>query len=601
MEPLLPHFERELAALHELGGTFAARYPRVARRLRPEPGACPDPHVDRLVEGFALLAARVQRQLDDGFPEIAEAFLGMLHPGQLRPIPSATILQLEPDPQASPRRRITVPRHAPVLAPEVRGVRCRFRTAMAVDLWPLAVARAGLERLPAGSGAAAALDLELETPPHLPFPALGAEALTFFLDGEPPLMHLLQELLLFRTVEIQVGAADGPPLAVLPGSALRPVGLEPEEALLDWDDPARQGTRLLCEYFAFPDKFLFVRLEGLGTAALGRLGHRARVRCLLTRFGTDERHLRLLRTLGAAHFKLGCVPAVNLFRHPAAPIRLTHRQPSYPVLPEGLEPEACQVHAIDSVLLTVQGAHGEAAREVPRLGASGPGWRRQAGLHWHASRVGPDGNDRLELVLADLGFRPLRPGPETLSLQLTCSNRHLPQSLPFGGGSRAREDFLLPGWPLAPRARALRKPSPALEPPDRRALRRRIAVQLALDQLPPHAWDAAALREALGLLHRDVPAAASQVRGIHRLHAGPCCAWIPGRAFAAPVRGTELVLTCDEDCFVGANLYLFATLLERFFGQLCGPNAFVRFRLRTCQQEGETARWPPRTFAAPLT
>ena len=71
---LLPYFERELDSLTGLALAFAQRYPKIASRLQVEEGEGEDPHVERLVEAFALLAARIHRRMDDDYPEIIEAF-----------------------------------------------------------------------------------------------------------------------------------------------------------------------------------------------------------------------------------------------------------------------------------------------------------------------------------------------------------------------------------------------------------------------------------------------------------------------------------------------------------------------------------------------
>jgi type VI secretion system protein ImpG len=606
LDLLLPHYEAELDALRTGAAAFGARFPKVAQHLRLDPGAGPDPHTERLAEGFALLAARIQRKLDDEFPGITEAFMRVLYPQDLQPLPAATILHLQADPERpEPWRPVTVPRLTPVLAPPVRGIRCGFRTTQAVDLWPVEVARAGLELDAPGAGPgnpAAALTLELESPPGLPFSALAVEHLTFFLDGEPPLMHLLYELLCFRTQTVLVDGGAGAPRA-LPAAAILPVGLEPDEALVDPDPRSCPGSRLVTEYFAFPDKFLFFRLAGLG-ALTPATGSRMRLRFLFSRLGAGDRHRRLRDTLSPSHFKLGCVPAVNLFRRAAVPIPVTHREAAYLVVPEGLGAEACQVHAIDAVFRAIR-SPGAADRlvPVPCIYAVRHGQREEdQGLFWYAARASaphPGGEEPLELALVDLDFQPIRPGRETLSLQLTCTNRDLPQGLPSGGGPGTQADFLLPAQPLVRRVQALRKPTPALKPPPRCQLRRRIVTQLALGQLPLDAWDLEALLEALDLCRAS--AATGPVDGICALAAAPCTAWIPGRESATPVRGTQVSVTFDESRLVGFNLYLFANILERFFGLLCGPNTFMQFRMSTRQQEGETARWPPRSGATPLT
>jgi type VI secretion system protein ImpG len=602
MRPLLPNFERELDAFRTRAGAFADRYPKVARRLRIDPdasAACGDPHVERLIEAFALLAARVHRKLDDEYPGIVEAFMQMLYPHYPCPVPSATILQLIP---ADPARPVAVPRGTLALSPAIQGIRCGFRTTWDLELLPVAVTGAALE-VPSAQ-AAATLVLDLETLGGVPFPRLRLDRLRFFLDGEPPLMHLLYELLALRVHGIQLCGPGAPAPATLPASALRPAGFQRDEALFAWDDRSCQGFRLLSEYFAFPDKFMFFELSALG-GALERLGTRMTLRIALTRFGAGERHRRLQQTLSAASFRLGCVPAVNLFPHPGAPIIVTHRQASYPVRPEGPRPQAYGIHAIDEVVRTVQGAAGEVSERVSpfyavRHGDQDP----DPTLYWHAAREPgprPDQDGGMELTLVDLPFRTLRPERETLTLRLTCTNRNLPASLPFGGGSAVQEDFTLPALP-ALRARARSKPTPSLPPPGRRGLQWRIVAHLALGQLAMAGRDREPLRELLELYRRaGTPAAALQVQGILQLRARPCSVRIPGRESSALVRGTELAITFDESCYVGSSLHLFATVLERCFGHLCGPNRFVKVRMFTLQQEGEVAQWPPRNGAMTWT
>src|SRR5512146_782863 len=98
-EDLLSYYERELTFLRQMGAEFAQKYPKVAGRLLLEPDRCEDPHVERLLEAFAFLAARVHLKVDDDFPEITNALLGALYPHYLRPIPSMSVVQMHVDPE----------------------------------------------------------------------------------------------------------------------------------------------------------------------------------------------------------------------------------------------------------------------------------------------------------------------------------------------------------------------------------------------------------------------------------------------------------------------------------------------------------------------
>src|SRR5437764_5767712 len=96
-EALFPYYERELLFIRQLAQEFARQYPAAAARLLLEPNRSADPHVERLLESFALLAGRLHQKLDDDFPELTEALLGVLYPHYLAPIPSMAVLQFELD------------------------------------------------------------------------------------------------------------------------------------------------------------------------------------------------------------------------------------------------------------------------------------------------------------------------------------------------------------------------------------------------------------------------------------------------------------------------------------------------------------------------
>ena len=96
---LLEYYERELTCLRQMGAEFAQKYPKIASRLLLEPDRCEDPHVERLLEAFAFLAARVHVRVDDDFPEITSALLGILYPHYIRPLPSMSVVQFHADPE----------------------------------------------------------------------------------------------------------------------------------------------------------------------------------------------------------------------------------------------------------------------------------------------------------------------------------------------------------------------------------------------------------------------------------------------------------------------------------------------------------------------
>ena len=140
-EELLEYYERELAYMRQLGAEFAQKYPRVASRLLIEPDRCEDPHVERLLEGFAFMAARIHLRIDDDFPEVTSALLSIVFPHYLRPIPSMSVVECQLDPeQGKQSTAVVLPKGATLTtARTVDGAPCRFRTSYPVELWPFTV------------------------------------------------------------------------------------------------------------------------------------------------------------------------------------------------------------------------------------------------------------------------------------------------------------------------------------------------------------------------------------------------------------------------------------------------------------------------------
>ena len=74
MDPrLLRYYNQELRYLREMGGEFAREFPKIAGRLGMEGMEVSDPYVERLIEGCAFLAARVQLKQDAEFPRAGAA------------------------------------------------------------------------------------------------------------------------------------------------------------------------------------------------------------------------------------------------------------------------------------------------------------------------------------------------------------------------------------------------------------------------------------------------------------------------------------------------------------------------------------------------
>ena len=461
-DDLLLYYERELTYLRKLGAEFAQQYPKVASRLQLEATRCEDPHVERLLEGFAFLTARVHRRLDDDFPEISEALLDMLQPALVRPLPAMGIAELVLDPaQGRLPGGFAVPRGSVLHTRPVGGVPYAFRTAYATTLWPLQVAGAewtAPDR--AGSGArgreaVGTIRHQLQGYDGVPLGALAMDALRLHLAADSGVADTLYELLTNQVLQVVVRNPDRPSAApvLLGPEAIRPIGFGPEETMLPAAPRSFAGFSLLQELFAFPEKFHFVELVGLGPAlrAVGATG-RADVSLMIGSFERAERRQALELGLSARTFRPGCTPIVNLFDVTAEPILLSERAVEHVVIPDArrrLEVEVWSVNEVKLVEHDTQRVRTVAplySHRHSRSGSEGQGdpyWftrRRQSG--WRTDK----GTD-VVLAFADLAGELRVPDEDVVSLEVTCFNGDLPSRLPFGAEDRG--DFeLVAGGPV---------------------------------------------------------------------------------------------------------------------------------------------------------
>lgn len=597
-EELLPYYDRELGFLRQLGAEFAEKYPAVAARLLLQDGESEDPHVERLLQGFAFLAARIHRKLDDELPEVTDALLNVLYPHLLAPVPSMSIAQFVVEPeQAKQKTGYAIERGSALASPTVDGMPCRFRTCYPVTLWPLEVAAASVEspdRFPLAPSAASVIRLEMRCVGGAQLGELALSKLRFHLDGESSVTFPLYELLCSRCVGIEVRRLTDPDPAArirLGPESLTPVGFADDEGMLPYGARSFPGYRLLQEYFSLPEKFLFVDVQGLEKVRGPALADGFQLLIYL------DRTPRLEQPISASTFRLGCTPIVNLFSHVAEPIRLSHQQLEYRVMPDFRYQTGMEVYSVDTVKSTSP-IPDEVVTIEPfySLRHGQPDGSRAA--YWYASRrpsqrKGDSGTD-VFLSIVDLGFDPTLPAVETLTIHTTCSNRDLPAKLPFGG-AQDRSDFELEGAAPVSRIRCLRKPTAAMRSRLRRGAQWKLISHLALNYLSVVEGGREALQEILRLYDfTDSLTVREQIDGIKKVSSRRVVARPSSLSWNGFCRGTEVEIEFDERKFVGSGVFLFACVLERFLGLYASINSFTRLVARTEQREEPLKTWPPR-------
>lgn len=599
-DELLRAYQRELLYLRQEGARFAARYPKVASRLRLSVEDAVDPHVERLLESFAFLTARIQHALDSELPELTTSLMGLLYPHLVDPVPSLSVACFEGDPDSGlSLAGYRLERGTPLFAESRTGLTCRFRTCQPVTLWPVEVVEARVEPPRAHSflrrhgDVAAVLRLRLRAR-GTAFPALALERLAFFLDGPSQVSWRLYELLsrsVLRVALLPDGASKEP--LFQPAAAVRPLGFDEDEALLPSPPNAHRGYRLLQEYFAFPEKFLFFELA-LGREAVRAAGTTLDVLLLLDTVPDED------LVLERSTFRLGCTPIINLFHRTAEPLRLDQRRTEYRLVADRRFEQSMEIHSLQSV--TALPDRGDRTREVaPLFSFHHPREAREPRAYWFARRR-PTGREDLpgsELLLSfvDLDFEPRLPADQTVYAHTLCTNRDLAVQVPAGAVLAMEERAPLRG------ITCLRRPTPPLQPPLGGPALWRLVSLLSLNHLSltggPRSLEV--LRELLRL-HDFSPRAPSeqQLRGLVALECRQVVRQLGTEAWRGLCQGLEVTLTFDEARFVGGSALLLGAVLSRFFGMYVTVDSFVQLVAKSELRQGEWKRWPPMAGEQPL-
>ncbi|MBY0431435.1 MAG: type VI secretion system baseplate subunit TssF, partial [Rhodospirillales bacterium] len=557
-----------------------------------------DPHVERLIESFAFLSARLQRRMDSDFPEIPSALLSVLYPHLTAPVPSMAIADFQADPkQARALADYIVPAGTELLASAGNGLTCRFRTSMPVTLWPVEVEDATL--LPPGACDTAADDPRVAAVLRIRLCCLGNRSfkdfspgsLRFHINADPATASSLYELLFASVLGITVRPENpDAPATRLRADAIHPVGFAADEALLPHPPQAHQGYRLLSEYFLFPQKFLFfdvVQPRGLGG------GKRADLLILLTR------RPNLALPIDAGTFRMACTPVVNLFRKTSEPIRIDHTKLDYRLVPDSLWERATEVHSILKVSAT-SAFEDESGVIQPLFSFTHADHEHGRTAFWTArrepaSRADLGGSD-LFLSFVDLAFQPTRPATQVVFAHTLCTNRDIAQHIAPGSALEIERDVPVEHITCLTRPspqQAALMPGPTLW---------RLVSQLSLNHLSLADGEdgLTALKEILRLHAGGRDTAERQIAGLVGLSAQRVVRHVGRDAWRGFCRGLEVTLAIDEDNLAGSSPYLLSAVLSRFLGLYAAVNSFTQLVVTSNRRDGVWSTWPAMSGERPI-
>jgi type VI secretion system protein ImpG len=510
----------------------------------------------------------------------------MLWPHYLRPVPSTSLLEFvhPAQPKISATERIA--RGTELESVPVDGTPCRFRTCYDVALHPLKIIAAGLE--PEGHGL---LRVRFELLGGANLEDLQLEPLRLYLHGDLPVTTEIHLWLLRHTREahVEVPEARGRARrASLPDHPppVQAAGFAEEEGLFPYPRHSFLGYRLLQEYFALPQKFLFLDVHGL--SALAAIEPED-VFELVLHF--DQRPPEGLRVL-TENLRLHCTPVVNLAPQDAHPIRLDHRHSSYLVRPADPDPSHYEIYSVDRVSGVTLGT-AERREYLPfyafRHGMTAEEPRAIYHKITRKPAVGkPNSDCYISFVTAE--ERGALPDTEAISMDLTCTNRRLSERLKPGDICRHTDNS-----PSFADFRNITPVTASVLPSLESGLHWQLISHLSLNYVS--LASPKALRGLLSLynfhaLYDRQAARVNQQRleAISRVEATRIERLFRG----APMRGIHTEIELLEDRFASeGELYLFASVLEEFLALYVTVNAFSQLTVRGAQH-GEVYEWPAR-------
>lgn len=614
MDPrLLSAYNEELSYLRETAREFGEENENVAGRLGLKTPEDPDPYVERLLEGVAFLSARVKLKLQDQFPDFTQHLLHAIQPHYLAPTPSICIAGFEPkegDQAIATGFRIPRDTELTATANDRSGATVTFRTGHEVTLWPLRIAEA--EYLPtraavapfaaaAGVRAEAGLRLRFVGVGGVPLAKIAPPALPLYLTGGETLPGELYRQIVGETVAVIArspragSAADN--WVTLPPPEQH--GFEEECALLPARHRSFAGYRLLTEYFACPERFLFVRLRELGQA-FAASGEACDVVLLFSR-GVAS----LSGAVTPANVRLFATPAINLFEKQLGRVEIDSREHEHLVMPDRTRPLDFEVYRI--LEMTAYSRSNTGPRPVAPLYAFGAllyDWRdalfyiprlRHRRLSTKEQRL----RRRTDYLGTETWISLASPGDASrmdevyeVAIRALVTNRELPELMRLGGSS----DLSVSGVPVRSISvlRAPTRPQPPLGLNDGAW---RVISHLTPNYAtlaPEDHDDPSLLRDHLALYGRaEDPAMRRQIDGLLSVRSQPVTRRVPGRDRLAFARGLRVRLKLDDASYENARLFLFSAVVERFMAEFAAVNSFTECIFES-PREGVFAQWPAR-------
>lgn len=585
---LLDYFHHELAYLHNAGEEFAKIHPKLANDLKLITQGSKDPQITMLLEGIALLNARIYAKLAEEFPEVTENLLNMLYPHYLASLPSMSVVQFLPTTDLN--KPFEIPAATSLETDPGLAERCCFRTGQETYLLPIEVEHAELSQnlpdhirpltaVPCASG----LKLTLRClDADMKFSQLKPKKLRFYLQGQWHYTLSLYELLLksTQTVALLNNFHSTSPIW-LTSDCIQAVGFNDNEALLPYDSRSSIAYRLLTEYFIYPERFLFIDIN-LDQVNLDQFDNKLH---MIIYF--QKNNPQLIQHVNANTLVLNAAPVVNLFSTSLEPVAVDHQHYQYPLLADHRRPEALDIYSIDEVIGINQ--NGEICNYLPFYGLDDRSTVEDQRTYWCLHRKKYDGKNgenyatQSYMSFVNLDLAPTLPDDTTLYIKATCMNRELPEAILY-----AEDKVILQlthdSAPIIG-ARFILAPSQLREPLVNNRSMSSLIAHLGLNHvsLVDPSQGITHLKKVIELYQSNEVENSTMIDSIVGMEVSKITRRMQMGIYQAFCQGIKIQLKIDERYFPGQSAYLFAKILERFFEMYITINSFIELEVINSQ------------------
>ncbi len=588
---LVRYYQDELSYLRQSGQEFAKQYPKIARRLELSDNESPDPHVERLLESFAFLTARLSKAIDDRFPQTAQALLSVLYPHLINPIPAMAIAKLQvDDTQIPPAKGYLLPKDTKLLARSIESVQCRFKTVYDIHLWPIEIAAVDL--VPKDS-------FQFATDPQnywflkitlnakaAPFSATSFDNLLVHIASDWAQANLLYEAL-FSEYQNQVYVTTDTTTPAIGGGALEPVGYKRDELAMPVPQYSLHHYALFQEYFHFGEKFLYFRLKAL-QEAIQKLPSSKQIHILI-----PLKDASIFKKIGVdrSTFLLNCVPIINLFERVSDPIRIHHRHLRYRLIPDIRRERTTEIYSIESIT----GIEEKTQRVIQyQPYYSLQGQHNSADGFWLSQRSpatlrGVPGTD-VYISLINRDFQVIKAKDIIATAKIWCTNRYLADQLP--------QNSMLQPEDKAPLTKITLLNKPASQ---NYSLADGESLWMLISQLSSNYLGVLDPKQGLNVLknflhlfasrYPDTPTKA--IDDLKQLNITHTTRRFGKEAWRGFVQGYKIKMEMEKTNHQGGSNLILGTILNEYFSSLVSWNSFVECSLNDGKNKGEWMQWQP--------